>query len=244
MSDQQLITGFAILVGAYTQLTCGISLYHWQMVTTLAWFSSVTHLATLPFLRDLLEKHKYILLVRVVLMAALAVLLAIALVLHGKKTSEGYFTAATPAKCAFDSPDQGFGSFGVGFYIVLSELLLLGPLISRLLQLVPVARNASVKILRSVRTIWQDVMIRFCGKFRNSHRWIRMITVLPPVFSLALMISVQALYDLFRSGAFEVRNPPIPTKARHLTSLGCMAIVCSGLGNYAALRCPLQREGP
>ncbi|KAL2800484.1 hypothetical protein BJX66DRAFT_149629 [Aspergillus keveii] len=47
-------------------------------------------------------------------------------------------------------------------------------------------------------------MIRFCGVFQNSHRWIRMITVLPPVFSLALMISVQALYDLFRSGTFEV----------------------------------------
>ena len=42
-SDQQLITGTAILVRAFTQLRCGISAYHWQIVVYLAWFSSLTH---------------------------------------------------------------------------------------------------------------------------------------------------------------------------------------------------------
>lgn len=43
-SDTQAITGIAILSAGYSQLSCGISIYHWQVVANLAWFSSVAHI--------------------------------------------------------------------------------------------------------------------------------------------------------------------------------------------------------
>ena len=52
-SDQQIVTGLAILVAGYAQLRCGsIDAYHWQIMIFTAWFSSLTHLATLSALRS------------------------------------------------------------------------------------------------------------------------------------------------------------------------------------------------
>jgi hypothetical protein len=52
MSDLQLITGTSILISGYAQLRCGIRAFHWQIIVLLAWFSSVTHLSCLTFLRN------------------------------------------------------------------------------------------------------------------------------------------------------------------------------------------------
>ncbi|KAK0742978.1 hypothetical protein B0T18DRAFT_447808 [Schizothecium vesticola] len=56
-ADIQIVTGIAILIGGYSTLPCGISAYHWQLVVDLAWFSSVTHLAALTFLRRYLHNR-------------------------------------------------------------------------------------------------------------------------------------------------------------------------------------------
>ena len=49
LSDQQLLTGLAVLVaGFWTH--CSISVYHFAVVNDLAWFSANTHLTTLGLL--------------------------------------------------------------------------------------------------------------------------------------------------------------------------------------------------
>jgi hypothetical protein len=48
-SDQQLVTGFALLLSTY--LKGDITVYTFRVATTVAWFSSTTHLATLVVLR-------------------------------------------------------------------------------------------------------------------------------------------------------------------------------------------------
>ena len=53
LSDQQLVTGIALLASGYSQLSYGLSSYHWQLIVYLAWFSSLTHLTTLTALRYL-----------------------------------------------------------------------------------------------------------------------------------------------------------------------------------------------
>lgn len=50
-SDQQLVTGIALLASGYAQLPYGLASYYWQIIIYLAWFSSLTHLTTLTFLR-------------------------------------------------------------------------------------------------------------------------------------------------------------------------------------------------
>jgi len=57
LSDQQLVTGLAILAGTVAN-QCTLSGYDFKMAFSLAWFSSITHLATLDVLRDYLIKHR------------------------------------------------------------------------------------------------------------------------------------------------------------------------------------------
>ena len=49
-SDQQVVTGLAILSAGYSQLQYGLSSYHWDIIVSLAGFSSLTHLTTLTTL--------------------------------------------------------------------------------------------------------------------------------------------------------------------------------------------------
>ncbi|KAH9875380.1 hypothetical protein J1614_004872 [Plenodomus biglobosus] len=57
MSDIQILTGLSILTSGYTQLHCGLSVYHWQILVYLTWFCSLTHLSCLTFLRTHLHNH-------------------------------------------------------------------------------------------------------------------------------------------------------------------------------------------
>ncbi len=51
LSDQQLVTGLSVLTTGYMQ-RCSMTLYHFNIVAALAWFSSAVHLATLGTLRE------------------------------------------------------------------------------------------------------------------------------------------------------------------------------------------------
>lgn len=77
LGDTQLFTGLAILISGYWSLVRGqgLSAYHWKMVLSLAWFSSVTHLSALTFLRSYLAKHPAGRLWRLVLMLIVFILL-------------------------------------------------------------------------------------------------------------------------------------------------------------------------
>lgn len=83
MNDLQLFTGFAILVSGYLQLHCGLSLYHWQIVVYLAFFSNLTHLSTLTFLRHYLYLRQVKRLWRLTAMFFFAVMLVVALIPTG-----------------------------------------------------------------------------------------------------------------------------------------------------------------
>lgn len=49
LSDQQLVTGLALLITGFQK--CDISVYSFTVVTGLAWFSCTTHLSTLLLLQ-------------------------------------------------------------------------------------------------------------------------------------------------------------------------------------------------
>jgi len=49
-SDQQLVTGLALLISIYTK--GDITVYTFQVAASLAWFSSTIHLATLVVLKE------------------------------------------------------------------------------------------------------------------------------------------------------------------------------------------------
>lgn len=78
-SDQQIVTGIAVLIAGFANLNRGISIYHWHIITYLAWMSSNVHLTSLTFLRDYLYANKSIRLWRISGMTVLFLLLFTAL---------------------------------------------------------------------------------------------------------------------------------------------------------------------
>jgi hypothetical protein len=79
MCDIQIVTGLGILVSGFTNLRCGISAYHFQIIVHLAWFSSLTHLCALTALRRHFHRHQVEKSVRLLLMIVLAIMLIAAL---------------------------------------------------------------------------------------------------------------------------------------------------------------------
>ena len=101
-SDTQVITGMAILLCGYTQLATGLSSYHWEVVVGLAWFSSLTHLATLTSLRDYFRDRPTMAFCRAGFMGVVLILLAVSFGTTGYvpqfRSSE---SLSWPAECLF-----------------------------------------------------------------------------------------------------------------------------------------------
>jgi len=102
-SDQQVITGIALIGSGYAQLTHGFAMYHWQILVYLVWFSSLTHLTTLTVLRQYFRDNFTARLWRSVLMLVTVTMLGVALLPTGDDlwfAYKGSFTGV-PALCFF-----------------------------------------------------------------------------------------------------------------------------------------------
>ena len=110
-SDQQLVTGIALLISGYAQLRCGLSAYHWQMILYLAWFSCLTHLTTLTMLRKYFRDNPGPRLWRAALMLVMVTMLGFGLLPSGDGL--WLYEPSIPALCYFRrliarSPEERF----------------------------------------------------------------------------------------------------------------------------------------
>jgi hypothetical protein len=81
LSDQQIVTGIAIMAAGFVGLRSGdTDVYHYQIVLYLAWLSSSVHLSALTFLRPFLESHPAVRSWRLVGMVVLFFMLIVGLV--------------------------------------------------------------------------------------------------------------------------------------------------------------------
>ncbi|CZT23422.1 uncharacterized protein RCC_09136 [Ramularia collo-cygni] len=81
LSDQQIVTGIAILGAGFQGLRTGhVSVYHFQIIIYLAWMSSSVHLSALTILGTYLQHHRAVMAWRLVGMLTLLVMLFISLV--------------------------------------------------------------------------------------------------------------------------------------------------------------------
>jgi len=105
-ADQQLVTGLSILIAGYVKY-CEISVYHFSIVTDLAWLSSVTHMLTVSCLRDHFVENPCIRDSRAIGMDCFLVMLAVSCVFE---VYHNYLYPNTdwsaPLRCRF-SADQG-----------------------------------------------------------------------------------------------------------------------------------------
>ena len=134
LSDQQLVTGLAILIAGHTD-RCSRSIYHFRIISALGWFSSTTHLSTLAVLRPYLIDHPRVRNWRVIAMVAIFGLLVV--------SQAGAFSiqnSSLPVQCVFNSyAPYGLNAIAtIGLALVIIFLCLLyANKISRLYTLDP-----------------------------------------------------------------------------------------------------------
>ena len=105
VNDTQLFTGTAVQIVSLLQL-CTLSVYHFRVVTELAYLSTVTHLLTLIVLRNYFVKNKWVNIYRVLIMIVNLALL-------------GYTTWIEYALDTLDSTEDGTN---VGCYLGMRQL--------------------------------------------------------------------------------------------------------------------------
>jgi hypothetical protein len=99
LSDQQLVTGLAILIVGFSK-HCSMSSRHFWVVFDLGWFSSVAHLASLPVLNYYLQDYPRWRDVRVALMLSnFGFLIAAAILTFGNYDPKSH---DCPIQCSFD----------------------------------------------------------------------------------------------------------------------------------------------
>ena len=107
LSDQQLVTGLAVLIAGFVS-PCSMPIYYFNIIAALGWFSSTTHLSTLAVLRVYFIKHPRLRNWRVVAMLSVFVLLIITQVATTASTLDN----SLPVSCAFISASSD------GLYII------------------------------------------------------------------------------------------------------------------------------
>ncbi|KAM0714088.1 hypothetical protein Q7P37_011052 [Cladosporium fusiforme] len=100
LSDQQLVTGLAILIAGYVEMMNDhLDLYHWTIVVYLGWLSSSVHIASLTLLREKFKNNPRLRDFRVAGMTALLALLVTAMVPLRRSVDLNDYPTGIPARC-------------------------------------------------------------------------------------------------------------------------------------------------
>ena len=207
-SDQQMVTGIAILGADYSQLSSNISSYHWQILVNLAWFSSLTHLTTLTVLRKYFRDNPTIRTWRAFLMLVTVLMLGVALLPTGNTAFAG---DGLPAICQFkilgvknDGVRYGLSSSDPqSVYILLSTIVLFFGYLTRLIKL---SARSTAFARRWIREKPRNILRKFLDKTLRAHSRANgsLRLSLQYVLLEALYVCLRATFDLFESMLWEV----------------------------------------
>lgn len=222
LSDQQLVTGVAILISGFSQIKCSLSVFHWTIIISLAWFSAVTHMSALTFLQAYVPDYKRILHLRLPLMFALVILLVGAMypLVNADCALNG------PLLCCFNLPkhshfsDTSMYVGGVG----ISQAALLLMLLSRMVKSYSCSSTFVRKYLRSKPgRYWEAIVCTFHQRAQRSTGCIQGCFILLHVLSLACLTTARVIADFLTSLLFDVS----PWNSLHLVMrlLTCAADV-------------------
>ena len=212
-SDQKLVTGIAILTSGYVQLSNNISIYHWQVIIDLAWFSSLTHLATLTVLRQHFRENAAARIWRSVFMVLLLFMLLLALLSTGDADwsllNLPSNAGTLPALCVFK---RLFNTNSIGRYkfdalsspeMFLSVTILIISYTSRIMVL---SRLGSVLTKTWLRTKPSHVVKRAIARSMNGAKKGK-YRIIFKVIHLSLKIvyvELRAIFDMYGSMLWEV----------------------------------------
>ena len=212
-SDQQIITGIALLTSGFSQLRSGLAVYYWQLTVDLAWFSSITHLTTLTCLRYYFQERQGLKVLRLMCIAVTAGMLGCALASTGSLGAY-YFTPDYPAWCLFHrkllmtaSDEELSGPapawYYNTYYVALVLLFLFVSYGARVIQLFPFGLD---KLLRNSRTRLRTLMQSRLLKYKESASGNSFGTYWALVYTLTLSMYciLKAAADIYSSMLWEV----------------------------------------
>ena len=210
-SDQQSVTGIAILVSGYSQLaSCQpMTVYNWQITVDLAWFSSITHLTTLTCLRNYFQQRPALRIWRLSCMAINAAILAIALGSTGWES----VSPSLPALCLYDlDSDANTVAVYNSFYIAITATFLVFSYLARVIQLYPKAQASFQDLFRNrTSTIYNRWLNNVRGRaLHSSGRPVRIFFVVIYRIVLSQYYTTKAVVDLYTSMLWEVCFSPTP----------------------------------
>ena len=219
-SDQQCITGIAILLSGYSQLslknTNPISVYNWQIAVDLAWFSSITHLTTLTCLRHYFRQRRALGVFRIACMAVNAVILAVSIGSTGWQLDN----RKVPALCLFDTswiiqdagggnePSRPSGAIYNGFYTAITATFLAFSYLTRVIQLcdekLTIRRCFNLSVTFPI-AVSDRLQRKTRERLLQSSK--RLLFVDRLVYRLVLTVHcvLKAVFDLYSSMLWEVR---------------------------------------
>jgi len=155
LSDAQIVSGIAKMISGYYAATRGLSGYHWKMVTRIAWFSTITHLAALSCLRTYLHENPVKRGLRLFFMGSLSIMLITAIMAQ----ADFHFRNDRPAICFLQvpRPRQAITDPDVIFSVV----LLIYNIILRALKLHQKTVKGAPRIFKSIVTTVVKPAVRF-----------------------------------------------------------------------------------
>ncbi|KAH8670197.1 hypothetical protein BGZ60DRAFT_30477 [Tricladium varicosporioides] len=206
MSDLQIVSGLAILISGFGSVVCGLSIYHWDTLVYLAWFSSITHMTALTFLRNYLYNRPAERLWRLVSMSTFLCMLVAAILpmVNFGSISERLRVYQRPAVCFFrvfaKSNKLAYNS------VIISILILVWSFAVRVVQL---HKTLSVGALRRARGYLSTKYRAFLLKIylwsgvaqTGAYHWKRTLIYNP---CLAIFMIFRVWLDLYLSMLSEI----------------------------------------
>ncbi|KAI4657181.1 uncharacterized protein J4E79_007797 [Alternaria viburni] len=213
LSDLNLVTGTAILVAGYSQLKCGISAYHWQMMVFISWFASFAFVSATAFLEGCSQTNKSMRLIRLVFMVLLASLLIAALLPTGSRMwlngypddGEGFYPSLSTV-CFYK--ELGMRSFlrrGPKIWSMIFSVVIVGVSFVRCgIQLLDRDGDVSRTCLRTLPGTKFKQFLSFLESKTLPRTIQAYIWHLPYLLSYASFIIARAIYDVSESMLLEI----------------------------------------
>lgn len=212
LSDTQLVTGLAILISGYSQLSCGITAYHWQIIVFVAWFSSFTFLSAMAFLEGYFQTNHSLRIIRVCFMFILGGLQIVALLPTGSQNwldlygEGGGFYPSLSAQCYFEQLTMAsFTSGGPRIWSMILSVLVVGiSYIHSGVRLFDSTAAFSRRYFRTVPGTYLKGLLYFLERKADQRALGAAIWTLPYLLSFFAFSSARAFYDLAESMLLEI----------------------------------------
>ena len=209
LSDQQLVTGIAILAAGFLQLQRGLSTFYWQILVELVWFSSLTHLATLTALRQYFQKNPAIRAWRLLLMLALAALQIAVLVPTGNPdwpTTQGRPDSPQniPAHCFFAYKHVAGWNNGLATWNMSISMAYIVLTFSMRVSVISPSASEAVRLVLRIKP--KAVLRTWLERLQTPAGPVALIYVRKIAYTvvLASYVSTKATLDLYLSTHWEV----------------------------------------